>query len=54
MLQFNSGHAKGQYQVASYPNHSLLRELVGTPTQDINGDLRLLVGGNQDRFELES
>jgi hypothetical protein len=50
LLQFNSGHAKGQYQVASYPDDSLLRELVGTPTHDINGDLRLLVGGNQDRL----
>ena len=51
LLQFNNGHAKGQYQLASYPDDSLLRELVGTPAHDINGDLRLLVGGNKDRFD---
>ncbi|MEP4149318.1 MAG: hypothetical protein ABJL54_19015 [Halioglobus sp.] len=51
LMQFNSGHAKGQYQVGGYPDDSLLRELVGTPTHDVNGDLRLLVGGNHDRFD---
>lgn len=51
LMQFNSGHAKGQYQLGSYPDDSLLRELVGTPTHDVNGDLRLLVGGNHDRFD---
>ncbi|MEP5567118.1 MAG: hypothetical protein ABJN62_04725 [Halioglobus sp.] len=51
LLQFNNGHAKGQYQLSSYPEDSLLRELVGTPTHDVNADLRLLVGGNKDRFD---
>lgn len=51
LVQFNSGHIKGQYQLGTYPDDSLLRELVGTPTHDINGDLRLLVGGNKDRFD---
>ncbi|TDG15321.1 hypothetical protein E2F43_03550 [Seongchinamella unica] len=50
LLQFRSGHAKGQYLVTSYPHDSLLRTLVGTPTHDVNGDLRLLVDGDRDRF----
>ena len=51
LLEFNRGHIKGQYQLGSYPHDSLLRELVGTPTHDINGDLRLLVAGNKSRFD---
>ena len=54
LLQFKSGHAKGQYQIGSYPDDSLLRELVGTPTHDVNGDLRLLIDGNKDRFSWQA
>ena len=50
ILQFNNGHLKGQYQAATYPDDSLLRELVGTPAHDVNADLRLLVGGAQQRL----
>ena len=54
LLQLKSGHAKGQYQVGSYPDDSLLRELVGTPTHDINGDLRLLIDGSQNRLSWQA
>ena len=54
LLQFNSGHLKGQYQLATYPDDSLLRELVGTPAHDINGDLRLLVGGSKERWNWQA
>jgi hypothetical protein len=54
LLQLNSGHLKGQYQVGSYPDDSLLREFVGTPTHDLNGDLRLLIGGDKNRFNWQA
>lgn len=54
LLQFRSGHAKGQYLVTSYPDDSLLRELVGTPSNDVNGDLRLLIDGDSHRFSWQA
>ncbi|RLQ21014.1 hypothetical protein DWB85_14935 [Seongchinamella sediminis] len=54
LLQFRSGHAKAQYQAGSYPDDSLLRELIGTPGHDVNGDLRLLVDGARERFSWQA
>ena len=53
-LHFKNGHLKAQYQTASYPDDSLLRELIGTPANDLNSDLRLMVGGNENRFSWQA
>lgn len=47
---FDKGHLKGQYLVGSYPDDSILREAIGTPSHDANGEMRLLFRGNRDRF----
>ena len=36
LLEFKSGHLKGQYLLGTYPDDSLLRDFVGTPTHDAN------------------
>jgi len=43
---FDRGHLKGQTLLGTYPDDSLLRELIGTPSQDLNGEMRLLFAGN--------
>ena len=48
LLDFKSGHLKGQYLLASYPEDSLLRDFIGTPARDVNADLRLLVNGGEE------
>lgn len=51
---FEGGHLKGQYLVATYPDNSLLRELAGTPAQDVNGDLRLKLGGRREAWQWQA
>ena len=46
-LDFKSGHVKGQYLLGTYPDDSLLRDFIDTPSQDVNLDLRLLVDGRK-------
>ena len=50
LAELRSGHVKGQYLLGSYPEDSLLRDFVDSPSHDVNADLRLLVGGRQDRW----
>lgn len=54
LLNFRSGHVKGQYLLGTYPDDSLLRDLIGTPTHDLNGDLRLLVDGRKDNWRWQA
>jgi hypothetical protein len=54
LLDFKSGHAKGQYLLGSYPDDSLLREIVGTPTHDGNADLRLLIDGRKSNWSWQA
>ncbi|MBT4520016.1 MAG: hypothetical protein HOC23_08415 [Halieaceae bacterium] len=54
ILDFKSGHGKGQYQLGSYPQDSLLRDFVDTPTHDINADVRLLVGGRNSNWDWQA
>ena len=51
LLRFKSGHLKGQYLLGTYPDDSLIRDLVESPTHDLNADLRLLIDGGKDRLE---
>ncbi len=44
-LALHGGQLRGQYLLASWPEDNVVREAVGTPTQDRNADLRLLTGG---------
>jgi hypothetical protein len=50
LLSLERGHLKGQYLLGSYPDDSILREAIGTPSHDLNGEARLLVKGSRDRF----
>lgn len=50
LLNLKSGHIKGQYLLGSYPDDSLIRDFTGTPTHDINADLRLLINGQKDNW----
>ena len=50
LLNFKSGHVKGQYLLGSYPDDSLLRDFIGTPSHDANADLRLLVDGRKNNW----
>jgi hypothetical protein len=54
LLDFRSGHVKGQYLLGTYPDDSLLRELIGTPSHDLNGDLRLLVDGRKNGWSWQA
>ncbi len=54
LLDFKSGHLKGQYLLGTYPDDSLLRDLLGTPTHDLNSDLRLLAAGNRGRWSWQA
>ena len=47
LAQFKSGHMKGQYLLGSYPDDSIVRDFIGTPSHDANADLRLLVNGRK-------
>ena len=47
LLELKSGHLKGQYVLATYPSDSLLRELIDTPSHDLNADARILINGRQ-------
>ena len=49
-LALKNGHLKGQYLLGSYPDDSVLKDLVGSPTHDGNGELRLLLGGGHERW----
>ena len=50
LLNFKSGHLKGQYLLGTYPDDSLIRDFVGTPTHDLNADLRLLIDGRKNNW----
>ena len=50
LLDFKSGHIKGQYLLGSYPDDSLLRDFIDTPSHDLNADLRLLVDGGKGNW----
>ncbi|MEH6569242.1 MAG: hypothetical protein V7709_09210 [Halioglobus sp.] len=50
LLNLKSGHLKGQYLLGTYPDDSLIRDFVGTPTHDLNADLRLLIDGRKDNW----
>ncbi|MEH6583980.1 MAG: hypothetical protein V7754_18745 [Halioglobus sp.] len=54
LLDFKSGHLKGQYLLGTYPDDSLLRDFVGTPTHDANADLRLLIGGGKSQWRWQA
>ncbi|MEH6548944.1 MAG: hypothetical protein V7744_03070 [Pseudomonadales bacterium] len=54
LLGLKSGHLKGQYLVGSYPDDSLYRELIGTPSHDLNGDLRLLIDGGKSQWSWQA
>ena len=54
LINFKSGHLKGQYLLGTYPDDSLLRELVGSPSHDLNGDMRLLIDGRKERFSWQA
>jgi hypothetical protein len=54
LLDFKSGHLKGQYLLGTYPDDSLVRELIGTPSQDLNADLRLLVHGYKNQWSWQA
>ncbi|MEM1112972.1 MAG: hypothetical protein AAGI11_13760 [Pseudomonadota bacterium] len=47
LLGLQSGRLAAQYLYGTYPDDSLLRELIGTPSQDLNADLRLIVSGGR-------
>lgn len=48
------GHLKGQYLLGTYPDDSILRAAIGTPSHDVNGEMRLLFNGNDDRFNWQA
>lgn len=50
LLDFDKGHLKGQYLLGTYPDDSILRDAIGTPSNDVNGELRLSFKGHKDRF----
>lgn len=54
LLDFKSGHLKGQYLLGTYPDDSLLRELIGSPSHDLNADLRLLVQGHKNQWSWQA
>ncbi|MEH6591159.1 MAG: hypothetical protein V7746_12950 [Halioglobus sp.] len=54
LIGFKSGHVKGQYVLGSYPDDSIIRDLIGTPSHDLNADTRLLVGGGKDRWQWQA
>jgi hypothetical protein len=54
LLNFKSGHVKGQYLLGSYPDDSLLRDLVGTPSHDANIDLRMLIDGRKNNWSWQA
>lgn len=51
---FDKGHLKGQYLLATYPEDSILRQAIGTPSHDVNGELRLLFKGSRERFDWQA
>ena len=50
LIDFKSGHLKGQYLLGTYPDDSLFRDFIGTPSHDFNADLRLLIGGRKNKW----
>ena len=50
LLNFKSGQLKGQYLLGSYPDDSLIRDFIGTPTHDLNADMRGLIDGRKDNW----
>lgn len=54
LLEFKSGHLKGQYVLAIYPGDSLLRDFIDTPSHDLNADIRLLVKGRKSRWSWQA
>ncbi len=45
LIGFQSGHVKGQYLLGTYPDTSLVRDLIGSPSHEANSELRLLIDG---------
>ena len=39
---------------AARDNGDLIRDLIGTPSHDVNGDLRLLIDGGKDRWSWQA
>jgi hypothetical protein len=54
LIDFKSGHVKGQYLLGSYPDDSIIRDLVGSPSHDFNADTRLLVDGGKDQWHWQA
>jgi hypothetical protein len=50
ILQLENGHAKGQYLASSFPDDSLFRDYIDNPAQDLNGELRLILAGRENRW----
>lgn len=54
LLAFDKGHVKAEHLLGTYPEDSLVREFIGTPSHDGNGALRLLVRGDHKRFDWQA
>jgi hypothetical protein len=53
-IEYRSGHLKGQYLLGTYPDDSVYRELIGSPSHDFNADLRLLLGGRGGAWDWQA
>ena len=51
---FKGGHAKYFFLLSTFPDDSLFRDYLDSPTIDQNGDLRLKFGGQKESIEVSA
>jgi hypothetical protein len=54
LLNFKSGHLKAQYLLSTFPEDSVLRDVVDSPAHDLNSDIRLLINGYKDNWSWQA